>query len=283
VTPEESLDSATLLPRSKASNGLPLPDLVSLQLLMFDVINIDRGDHDLAPVEWDETAAVVGQAHAEQMASLGYFSHWNPSGHGPDIRYALAGGRDVVTENIASYWCRWDDGRPAPIEDWDQLIRDQQAGLMRSPSHRSNILDPAHTHVGIGIAYNPTAGDVRIAQEFINRYVVLDPLPASLPIGAEVVLQGEILPAASDPLVNLAFEPFPQPLSMEHLAATSTYVSPTEIYEAIGPETITGSRFAASFPMDYQGSEGFYHIRVWVQVGEERFPAADAIVAVRDR
>ena len=55
---------------------------------------------------------------------------------------------------------------------------------MDSPGHGANILVPAHTHVGVGIAYRPDLGELRLVQEFVNRYVELDPLPKELPLGA---------------------------------------------------------------------------------------------------
>ena len=261
------------------SDGLPQPDIVALRWVMLEAINADRSTQGLPPVAWDETAARAGQAHAEEMASAGYFSHWDLSGHGPDYRYAQAGGQDAVLENIYTYWYRYDNGQPAPIEDWEGVIRAAQASLMQSPGHRQNILDPAHTHVGVGIAYHAVTGDVRITQEFINRYVVLRPLPASVALGTDIVLQGELLPGASEPLINLAYEPFPQPLSLETLGTTGTFISPAEIYEAIHPEA-DEQRFEATFPLNYEGRAGLYHVRVWVQVVGQRVPAVDAIVAV---
>jgi len=271
---------ATSLPSPVAADDeLPQPDIAALHQVMLKAINADRAAHGLSPVAWDETAARAGQAHAEEMASAGYFSHWDLSGHGPDYRYAQAGGQDAVMENIYTYWYRYDDGRPAPIEDWEWVIREAEASLMQSPGHRKNILDPAHTHVGVGIAYNPATGDVRITQEFVNRYVALRPLPTAVSLGTEVVLRGELLPGASEPLINLAYEPFPQPLSLEELRTMGTFVSPAEIYQAITP-VVAGQHFEAAFPLDYDERPGLYHVRIWVQVGGQRVPAVDIIVTI---
>lgn len=262
-----------------AAGGLPQPNIVALRRVMLEAINADRSAQGLLPVAWDETAARAGQSHAEEMASAGYFSHWDLSGHGPDYRYTQAGGYEVVVENIYTYEYHYDDGQPAPIEDWEGVIRAAEASLMQSPGHRQNILDPAHTHVGVGIAYHATTGDVRITQEFINRYVVLHTLSASAPLGTDIVLQGELLPGASEPLINLAYEPFPQPLDLETLETTGTFISPAQIYEAIHPQT-DGQRFEAAFPLSYEGCPGLYHVHVWVQAIGQRVPAVDAIVTV---
>jgi len=143
---------ATSLPSLVAAGDeLPQPEIAALCQVMLEAINADRTAQGLSPVAWDETAARAEQAHAEEMASAGYSSHWDLSGHGPDYRYAQASGQDVAMENLYTYWYGYNDGRPVPIEDWPQVIREAEASLMQSPGHRQNILDPAHTHVGWGL------------------------------------------------------------------------------------------------------------------------------------
>jgi hypothetical protein len=247
---------------------------------MLDLINDDRATEGLSPVAWDNFATRIAQAHAEDMAANGYMSHWNLSGEGPDIRYGLAGGTEVVQENVYMYWYRYDDGRPAPIEDWKKVVQEAQTSLMNSPGHRANIMSPEHTHVGIGIAYNPETGDVRIAQEFINRYVSLEPIPEYAKLGDTVVVAGELLPGASNPLINLAYEPFPTPVTIDWLDETSTYTSAAVFFEAIEPTVNADGHFSARSILDAEGQPGIYHIRIWVDVAGDSVPASDVIVSV---
>ncbi len=207
------------------------PNLAARQAQALDLINQSRTEAGLSPVAWDPASAELAQAHAEDMLLGPYFSHWNQAGYGPDHRAALdAGMTDAVFENIHAFW-RTSNGQPAPIQDWPQRVLHAHLGLMDSPGHRRNILDPAHTHVGVGIAYRADIGEMRLVQEFVNRYVELDPLPAELPVGAEVEISGRLLDGATDTLINLAFEPFPQSLSLEQLAETSTYTPAAEFFE----------------------------------------------------
>jgi len=263
------------------SHVTPPPDLADLQALALDLINRDRQAAGLAPVAWDATAAALAQRHAEDMLEGQFFSHWNRAGYGPDHRAALdAGMTDAVFENIHAYWLRFDDGRPAPIEDWDERVRAAQAGWMQSPGHRANILEPAHTHVGVGIAYRPDIGELRMVQEFVNRYVELDPLPADLPVGAEVLISGRLLNGATDPLVNLAHEPFPQPMSLEQLNETSSYTPAAQFYSA--PRTVVdGDRFHSRAIVDFDGQPGLYHLWIFVTVQGEQVMAAAPIIVVR--
>jgi hypothetical protein len=245
---------------------------------MLDLINADRQANGLTAVEWDDSAAQAAQLHAEDMAQQNYFSHWNTQGWGPDVRYGLAGGTDVIRENVAAQWSRYNDGRPAPIGDWREVIRDAQVGLMNSPGHRANILDPHHTHVGIGVAYNAETGEARIAQEFINRFVELTPVATNTANDGEVAISGTLLRGARQPLINVAFEPLPTPLTPDDLnnRMPQTYRSPAETIDVVRP-IVQGKQFEARVPVGQSGP-GLYHIRIWVDISGEDVPAANVIV-----
>jgi uncharacterized protein YkwD len=86
------------------------------------------------------------------MFERGYFSHVTPVGvdpfkrmHGAGIRFFTAG------ENLAM----------APT------VTIAHRGLMNSPGHRENILNPAFKRVGIGVYSNAFYGKV-FSQEFTN-------------------------------------------------------------------------------------------------------------------
>lgn len=242
-------------------------DPTALQKLMLELINQDRMANGLQPVQWDSLAAAVGQSHAEEMASVGYLSHWNLDGYGPDHRYARAGGTDTVFENVYHFQSRWSDGTAASIPDWSKVIRDAEASLMDSEGHRANILAPEHTHVGIGIAYNSATGDLKIAQEFLNRYVQISPLPRRARLSDRVVLRGKFLGNSSDPVVNLAYEPVVMPLSLEQLKATGTYQSVAKTVGVIPVHLEGNAEFTAEIRLPANGRPGLYHIRLWVNHG----------------
>ena len=262
---------------------LPLPDVPSLQRLMLELINTDRRAEGLNPVAWDTQSAQIGAAHAQEMATSDYLSHWNLQGYGPDVRYSLSGGSDAVMENVYLYEYRFDDGRAAPIADWPQVIRAAHASLMESPGHRANILDPFHTHVGIGIAYNATTGNVRIGQDFIIRHVNLDALPRTARLGDSVDLKGTLLAGASKPVINLAYETFPPTRTVDALrnATELTYQSPAELVSVINP-TVTGGQFAARIKLASERGAGLYHIRLWITTSHDgNVLAADVIIKVQ--
>jgi hypothetical protein len=149
------------------------------------------------------------------------------------------------------------------VESWPAIIERAQEGLMDSPGHRDNILDPAHTHVGIGMAYDSSTGQFRLAQEFTNQYVQLkQPLPAEANLGDKVLISGHLAgDGLSDALLNLAYEPFPNPMSLEALAQTHTYYS--------GANSVNTWAIDLTFQQTIAltGNEpGLYHIRIFVDI-----------------
>jgi uncharacterized protein YkwD len=258
------------------------PDLDALAQAMLALVNADRASQGLNPVTWDTTAASAGQKHADEMAELGYMSHWNIDGYGPEHRYSQEGGLNYSQENVYRLVHRWEDGTGAPIDDWDKVVRDAEAALMNSPGHRANILAPAHTHLGIGISYKASTGTVSISQEFVNRYVEVEPVPRRARPGDRIIVRGKLLPGSSAPLINIAYEPFPAPMTLEQLNQTGTY-TPRAQHLAV-PQTVAGQdgRFYAEYTLDKAAPPGLYHVLLWVDgaASDEKIPSVDAVIEV---
>lgn len=259
----------------------PFLNLPRLQNLMVSLINQDRAAAGLESVSWDETAGLAAQLHSEEMASYGYTSHWNLDGYGPPFRYSQAGGLDAAQENVYMYWHRYEDGQPVPISNWEAVVRQAQSSLMESSGHRANILAPEHTHVGIGIAYNPNTGDVRLAQLFVNRYVQLMSLPKRAKLGQQVTLQGRVRAGGDSPLLNLAYEPFPEAMSIAELNSTSFFASKAEIYDAAELQVRPDGYFEHSLVLDNEQLPGLYYINIWVDSQHGEVLANEVVVEVR--
>lgn len=250
-----------------------------MKALLLQLINETRQTMGVQELNWDATAEKAGQMHAEEMAELGYLSHWNIDGFGPDYRYTRAGGLDLVQENVYSFSLRRSDGTAAPISDWPAVIREAHVGLLESPGHRDNILAPEHTGVGIGMAYNSVTGELRIAEEFVNHYVALSALALRSGLGERLVLKGNLLAGSRNPEVNLAYEPFPEPLSLDQLNATQSFASPAEFLEVVPVRSDPSGEFAAEITPS--GAPGLYHLRLWVDGEEAQVPSADFVIEVR--
>jgi uncharacterized protein YkwD len=246
---------------------------------MLTLVNEARSQAGLNAVEWDSFAAEVAQKHAQDMARNKFFSHWNMSGFGPDHRYVQAGGSELAMENISTYWYGYEDGSPAEIEDFDAVVRNAQDGLMNSPGHRRNILDPDHTHVGVGFAYNADTGTFMLAQIFLNRYIRLNPLPEVASPGDLIEISGELLMASTSPLLNIAFEPSPQPMSVVELNQTTSYESASQFLDAYQPAMLDDNNF--TFNVKLGNKPGLYHVRIWVNHQSRQIHSVNWIIEVK--
>jgi uncharacterized protein YkwD len=150
---------------SSSAVSNPAPDLAELEKMMLDLINRERldpanreelGGH-ARPLQWDDKLAEVARAHSQDMAARHYFDHFSPDGSFPAQRVTQAGIVWLATgENIAKF----------------ADVARAEAAFMNEPrfqaNHRSNILSPDFTHVGIGIARGDN-GLLYITQEFVQK------------------------------------------------------------------------------------------------------------------
>ncbi len=114
------------------------------------LINHERALAGLAPLQPDQDLADVGRRHGQEMFALGFFGHTSPSSGDPPDRLAAAGLEyDLSGENIAL----------APTAD------QAHEGLMNSPPHRANILNPGFSRVGIAVLRSADHG-LMVTQEF---------------------------------------------------------------------------------------------------------------------
>ena len=133
----------------KIENAPPRPEL---EAQMLELINRERLAAGLAPLAADPEMLEVARLHSADMFARSYFSHNTPEGKTPfermrdrDVRYRTAG------ENLAL----------APT------LQNAHTGLMNSPGHRANILQPRFGRVGIGILDGGRRG-LMVTQNFRN-------------------------------------------------------------------------------------------------------------------
>ena len=114
-----------------------VPDIQATRAL-FALTNQIRAEHHLAPFTWDPALATAAQAHALRLAKEpGSLEHQYPGEPELLTRAANAGAHfSVISENLAR-------GRTSPFsleELW-----------MSTPIHRSNLLSPGLTAIGISV------------------------------------------------------------------------------------------------------------------------------------
>lgn len=130
-------------------NVSPISSLNAEREKLLNLVNKDRAKYSLPAVVLDPALNSIAQAHSQDMKDRNFFAHVNPSGLAPDDRRKNAGYTTAIRENL---------GKAATLE----LVEE---GLMRSPVHRSAIIDPTMTRVGIGIVKD-TEGYFLTTQNF---------------------------------------------------------------------------------------------------------------------
>lgn len=135
---------------------LTIPTMQSIKALESEVVrlvNLERSKNGLQPLKENWELSRVARYKSQDMANKNYFSHTSPTYGSPfrmmesfGIRYSAAG------ENIAK-------GQKTP-----QAV---MTAWMNSPGHRSNILSPSYTQIGVGLAKNKS-GNAYWTQMFIK-------------------------------------------------------------------------------------------------------------------
>jgi uncharacterized protein YkwD len=127
----------------------PRPDL---EAKMLGLLNAERTKRGLQPLKADAEMKEVARAHSADMFERGYFSHYTPEKNDPfdrmkaqQVKFITAG------ENLALA----------------RTVLMAHEGLMNSPGHRANILQPSFGRVGIGIMDGGIYG-IMVTQDFRN-------------------------------------------------------------------------------------------------------------------
>lgn len=153
----QTINNLTIHPASNESVKLPFTDnhpavRQDLEAKMLQLVNAERTKRGLQPLQDDPELTEVARAHSKDMFARGYFAHITPEGKSPfdrmneaHVQYLAAG------ENLALA----------------HSLSIAHNGLMNSPGHRANILNPSFGRVGIGILDGGFYG-LMVSQEFRN-------------------------------------------------------------------------------------------------------------------
>ena len=195
---------------------------------MLGLVNEARGDSGIPEVRLGSNPAA--QLHAEAALEGCYSSHWDQWGLKPNHRYTLSGGAGADGENASgSDYCikSWDNYRV--IGSMKTEVKEAMEGLMDSPGHRDNILDPAHTELNSGIAFD-RYNNV-IIQQFSSDYVTYEAKPKISSDGT-LTMKGAITNAKLDTErtnhVQIYYDPPPKPLTAGQLSHTYSLCGSTK-------------------------------------------------------
>lgn len=214
---ESALDDAQATPQIKEYD----PAAQWRQYLL-DLINEERRDVGLDSVMLGDNPAA--QAHADSMLANCFSSHWGLNGLKPYMRYSLAGGYQYNAENVSglSYCIKpWENYVKTSLE---RDIKEAMAGLMASPGHRDNILDPHHARVNLGLAWDDH--NMMIVQHFEHGYVSFAEQPTirgDILSFSGTAMNGAGFRSNNDLQVQIYYDPPPRDLSVGQVIRTYCY------------------------------------------------------------
>jgi uncharacterized protein YkwD len=198
---------------------------MTLRAELLRLINHDRARFGLGPVLLDAQASAIADAYCQAQIRNGTTGHFTTDGEAPYMRYSFAGGNDGVSENAAAWSANYGFSDRALYD----MMRRSEAAMMgeKAPhdGHRRTILDPAATHVGIGLAWEH--GEFRLTEEFVRRYVDWTrPLPRTADIGQPVLCSGRAASGYHVEAITVHHESLPQPMAAVTANAITSYMLP---------------------------------------------------------
>jgi uncharacterized protein YkwD len=197
------------------------PEVLQMKFKLVDVINADRKKNKAGPLALDILASRVANKQSQEAAQNHYYGNWDLAGETPYARYGLAGGSDHVLENAAAERSNADFD---PAKLYDYMVGAHQKFMAeKSPkdSNRQNVLNPVHTHVGLGAAV--VGNEFRFSEEFLDRYFTTLEYPATVKAGEKFTIHA--VPAAGYfCYVLVAFhDAFPQPMKAKAIDKRNSY------------------------------------------------------------
>lgn len=132
----EIKNPALIYPGQKVK--IPVIETKSIESEVVRLVNIERAKTGLPALKENWQLSRIARYKSQDMINKNYFSHYSPTYGSPfdmiesfGIKFSAAG------ENIAM-------GQRTPQEVMN--------AWMNSPGHRSNILSPSYTEIGVGLA-----------------------------------------------------------------------------------------------------------------------------------
>ncbi len=254
-----------------ASAELTPQDSLRIRRALLRRINQDRKRHGLKLLKLDLLTSRVADQHCSEMIRKNYMSHWNVNGLKPYHRYALAGGQYHIAENLYSSSVWGTVYRCTASDILDYALTGERSFMSEKPpndGHRKNILEWYHTHVGIGFACS--SHEFRMAEEFVDRYIVLDNLPQKIRRGYRQTISGKILKSGLYPVMAVVdYEPIPKRKSPRELRKLGSYLdgSRHKSFRTISAWEMNfypiSRRFY--FTLDFSGARrGYYYMIIYL-------------------
>ena len=127
------------------------------EIEVFELVNRERARARMSGLEWDDRLAALARNYSRQMAREGFFAHHDRNGRSVGDRARAARiNWSGIGENL--FVC----------EAHSYFTTTAVKGWMKSPGHRTNILNRRWTATGIGIATSRD-GSIFVTQVFTRE------------------------------------------------------------------------------------------------------------------
>ena len=208
---------------------------LALKRLLLQLTNQHRTATGVPPVKMGNNPAA--QLHVEAALEGCYSSHWDRWGLKPNHRYTLTGGTgyDGENGNGLDYCVTPSDGYSPPPSP-ERRIAEAVDDWMNSPGHRRNMLNPSHTELNIGIAYDQY--NTVMAQHFASDYVRYDQRPnidSQGVLALSATVSRATLSLSNTVNVQIAYDPPPRALTRGQLSYTYALCGPTPVAYVVEP------------------------------------------------
>ncbi len=251
-------------------------EALNLKLAQLDIINNSRRKFSAEPLKLDILASRLANKMSIEAAINDFTGHWNLSGEKPYHRYADAGGYDHITENTYGEWSSED--YTVSSFKISELMRSGHASFMaeKAPAdgHKRTVIAKEHNYVGIG--YYLAGKQFRYYEEYIDRYLEFENIPAKV-----VINEPFSITVKTDRNNFLYFlviyrDKFPRKMSASQINEKGSYSDfGEEEYKTITAWELASYRSGTSYkiPLNFD-KDGLFYIQIFTDKKEITKPTS---------
>ncbi len=217
--------AACATPGARPAPVTPREPWRQVRAAVIAAINRARTAEGLRPLAYDPVLELVGDAFCARLAAEDLSGHVAADGVPPYLRYLVAGGHGYHLENVGAVHAA------APVRPWEvegmalESLRRMLAERPPNDGHRRVLLDPALTHVGIGVAVR--GRELRVSHELATEVASeWEAPPAAARPGASLRLAGRVPAPWHVTAVEVLRGPLPRPPGRAALLAAHGYSYP---------------------------------------------------------
>ncbi len=251
-------------------------EALKLKLAQIDFINKSRKRYNASPVKLDIFASRVANKMAKEAAENEYIGHWNLAGEEPYLRYAFAGGYDHVSENAYGQWTSGNYSITPETIGFKMKEGHEKFMAERAPNdgHKQTIIEKAHNYAGIG--YYLSGKQFRYYEEFIDRYLEFENIPAEVKKGESFNIKISTNGQSYLYYIIIYRQELPKPLTPKEISGKGSYMDYTnEEYKNIVAWDLAKYRNGTEYtiPLSFT-KEGLFYIQIFADKKEISKPAS---------